>query len=222
MKLLWLAGIFALGFALSVPAQGQQSPPPSSSKTASPDQQPSPAQVPDKADQKNESPSTESPGTGSKIKRKLEEAVPSCIGILGGSAKCRQTQDDKQEQKKAADQQALRTHCRDVADQPGTPDPACVELKKQDAAHDLQVGDDYFSDKQYPSAENRYRLVLQEDPANTTAMLHLAQVLEKMHKSAEAAEEYQKFLATNPPDAEAKKARAALEKLGYRPAPLTN
>ena len=223
MKVSDALGIAALAACLTLPLAAQQpassssqsSSPPSSSDQAAPapdNQQASPDQtVP--TEKKKES----------RLKRKLKEAAPSCIGIEGGAAKCRQSkdEDDANEEKKEAQEQALRDRCRDAADQPGTPAPECVELRKSEAAHDLQVGDDYFSDKHYPSAENRYRLALQEDPANATAMLHLAEVLEKTGHNSEAADEYQKFLAADPDGRDAQKARKALARLApYRQAPV--
>jgi Tfp pilus assembly protein PilF len=86
-------------------------------------------------------------------------------------------------------------------------------LRKRDSERDLKVGDDYFSDKHYPSAENRYRLALQEDPTNARATFHLAQVLEKTGKNSEAYAQYQKFLNTEPVGPDQKKAREALTRL---------
>jgi len=197
----------------------QSSPPVSSSKT--PSSSDASGQQPSQPDQQANSPSDQNkPRSESKIKRELKDLEPQCIGIAGGSGKCRHTQENTANTKQEEQERQVRQECSDAANQN---QPQCVDLRKRDSAHDVAVGDDYLSDKHYPSAENRYRLALQEDPTNATAMLHLAQVLEKLHRNAEAAEQYQKFLATDPPDPEAKKARAALQKLGgYRPAPPTS
>ena len=213
MTIAVLAACFCgASYAQQPSSSSSSSQPPSSSSSQSPSDQalpPAPEPAPDQTP-------PEEPKKESKIKRKLKDAAPTCIGIAGGAGKCRQSSDPEtaEQRKKEAQQQQLHDQCRDAADQPGTPDPACVELHKQDSAHDLEVGDEYFSDKHYPSAENRYRLALQEDPTNATAMLHLAQLLEKMDRKPEAADQYRKFLATNPPEPEASKARKALDKLG--------
>lgn len=157
-----------------------------------------------------------------KVKQKADDLIPYCVGI-GSLGKCRHDAGAEEQAKRETAAQNLQRQCRDAAENSQPETPACADLRKQDAAHDVDVGDTYFSDKSYSAAATRYRSALQTDPANATAMLHLAQTLEKMHRKPEAVAEYQKFLATNPPDPEAKKARAALEKLGdYRPAPVTN
>lgn len=191
------------------PAPSSESSSQSSSDKAAPvpnDQQP-PADQTSPDDQSNDT------GHGSKIKRKLKEAAPSCIGFAGGVGKCRHSKESREEQQKEIAEQQLRQHCRDAADQGKPEDQPCADLRKRDAAHDVSVGDDYFQDKHYPSAENRYRLALQEDPTNAPAMLHLAQVLEKTGHNAEASQQYQNFLNTHPQGPDAKLAREALDRL---------
>lgn len=227
--LIRLIGVAVLLLATGAPLVGQQSPSSSSSSSSQSDttvttppppanaekQQQPPAAQPSTDDNKKDT-------TLDKVKQKADDLIPYCIGI-GSIGKCRHDPDQERQARREAAAQALQRQCRDAAEQSQPETPACADLRKKDAAHDVDVGDTYFGEKSYNAAVMRYRSALQTDPTNATAMLHLAQALEKLHRKPEAAAEYQKFLATNPSDPEAKKARAALEKLGdYRPAPVTN
>jgi predicted Zn-dependent protease len=198
---------FAPMLAAQQPAPVPDAPPQSSSSKAAPvqnDQQPPADQTTDTtSDKKKES----------KFKRKLKDAAPSCIGFGGGAGKCRHTQESDEDRKQEAADLQLRRQCGDAKDQGKPETQPCADLRKRDAQHDVSVGDDYFSDKHYPSAENRYRLALQEDPANATAMFHLAQVLEKTGKNSDAYQQYQNFLNTEPVGPDAKRAREALDRL---------
>jgi len=222
-----LIGIAALLLASGPALIAQQSPSSSSSSSQSdttvttppppaapkPQQQPQTQQPPTNSDKKD--------STLDKVKQKADDLIPYCIGI-GSIGKCRHDPDQEKQARREAAAQNLRRECRDAAEQSQPETPACADLRKKDAAHDVDVGDTYFGEKSYNAAKMRYTSALQTDPMNATAMLHLAQTLEKLHLKPEAVAEYQKFLATNPPDADARKARAALEKLGdYRPAPVT-
>jgi tetratricopeptide (TPR) repeat protein len=199
-----------LGAALLCPLAFAQQPAPSdsgnqssSSKAAPVQNDQPPAPTDDASDQKHES----------KLKRKLKDAAPNCIGFGGGAGKCRQPDDSEENAKQEAADRELRQRCGDARNTGQAEDQPCAELRKRDSQRDLQVGDEYFSDKHYPSAENRYRLALQEDPGNAMAMFHFAQVLEKTGKNSEAYEQYQKFLNTEPLGPDQKKARAALDRL---------
>jgi TolA-binding protein len=198
---------FASALAAQQPAPPQDTAPQSSSSKAAPvqnDQQPPASQTPDTtADKKKES----------KLKRKLKDAAPNCIGFGGGAGKCRHSQESDEERKQEAADEQLRHQCRDTKDAGNPEDQPCADLRKSDAQHDVSVGDDYFGDKHYPSAENRYRLALQEDPTNATAMFHLAQVLEKTGRNSDAYQQYQNFLNTEPVGPDAKRAREALTRL---------
>jgi tetratricopeptide (TPR) repeat protein len=226
--LIRLVGIAALLLATGSPLMAQQSPSSSSSSSQSETTittPPPPAAPKQQQQPPNKPPSTDNDkkeSTLGKVKQKADDLIPYCIGI-GSIGKCRHDPDQERQARREAAAQALSRQCRDAAEQSQPETPACADLRKQDAAHDVDVGDTYFGEKSYNAAAMRYRSALQTDPTNATAILHLAQALEKLHRKPEAAAEYQKYLATNPPDAEAKKARAALEKLGdYRPAPVTN
>jgi tetratricopeptide (TPR) repeat protein len=197
----------ALLACFSVPALAQQAPSTSSSQPDSQqaqdhqDQQPSPEQ-PDNDKKKD-----------SKVKRKLKELVPSCVGISGGTGKCHHSQDDQEEAKREAADQDLRQQCRDASEHSQPESQACADLHRRDAAHDVEVGDSYLEQKSYNAAAMRYRSALQADPANATAMLHYAQALEKLSRKTEAYQQYQDYLKTDPSGDDAKRARSAMERL---------
>lgn len=187
---------------LASPLWAQQTqpsnPPVSSSKSSSSsdasEQQPQTTQPPSQAPDQETKPE-------SKTKQKLKDLAPQCVGVLGAS-KCRQEKENPSDTKKDDQERQLRQQCTEAANQA---QPQCVELRKSDSAHDTSVGDDYLSGKHYPSAINRYRLALQEDPTNVTAMLHLAQALEKSGNKAAGCEQFEKYLqqsakADNPKD----------------------
>lgn len=150
----------------------------------------------------------------STVKRKLKDAVPTCIGIAGGIGKCRASPEEQEAQQREAKEDQLGRRCR--ADENGVrpADADCTDYYRRAAAHDVEVGDSYLDRKNYRAAESRFREALSYDPANAQAMLHLAQSLEKMDRKADAYEQYQNYLNTDPqggPDV--KRARAALDRL---------
>ena len=215
MTSLRLIGLAAFAACLCLPLPAQQPAPPtdsssqSSSSKAAPvqnDQQPPPDQTApnDKSSEAKHD---------SKLKRKLKDAAPTCIGFEGGAGKCRHTKESEEEQQKEINGQQIRQQCRDAADQGKAEEPSCADLRKGDAAHDVEVGDTYFGEKNYTSAINRYHLALQEDPASPTAMFHLAQALEKSGHNSDAYQQYQNFLNTGPEGPDEKKAQAALDRL---------
>lgn len=211
-----LAG-FALALCFSVPGTAQQSSTSSTVSSQSQEQAPAAQQQQPQTDQ----PSSDGSKKESKIKKKAGDLVPYCVGI-GSLGKCRHDADQEEQAKREAAEQELQRQCHDAAAQSQPETSACADLRKSDAAHDVDVGDTYVDQKNYNAAVMRYRSALQTDPTNATAMLHLAQVLEKTKKNAEAYQEYQRFLSTDPQAPDAQKARAALQRLApYRPAPPT-
>jgi len=71
------------------------------------------------------------------------------------------------------------------------------ESKDRLSDWDLQVGNFYLSIRNYPGAENRYRGILKNDPDYTrkdSLYFHLAEVLEKSDKKAEALPYYERLL----------------------------
>jgi tetratricopeptide (TPR) repeat protein len=76
-------------------------------------------------------------------------------------------------------------------------DSDVMEVKKWDphkAAKNVEVGDYYFKQKNYPAAISRYREALEYKPRDAEATFRLAQVLEKTNESQEAMQRYQEYL----------------------------
>ena len=209
MSLLRVAGLVLLTgcITLTLLAQhpsSESTVPQTSPNNASPaQQQQAPSEQPSAADKKKES----------TIKRKAKDLIPGCIGISGGAGKCRHSDDEEEQRKKEAQEDELRHQCREAAQLSQQESPSCADLRKSDAAHDLEVGDTYFDQKSYTAAASRYRSALQGDPANAIAMLHYAQALEKLGRKSEAYQQYEKFLATDPQGPDADRARKAIDLL---------
>jgi len=156
----------------------------------------------------------------SAVKRVLRRATPNCINGVFDSCWSNSAQEEKA-QEKIKKKDALRQQCKELraakrdagAELDTSAEDACSTEALNESAHNLEVGDTYFGEKSYAAAENRYRLALQSNPANAVAMLHLAQVFERTGHNAEAYEQYQNFLNTDPKGPDEKKARAAMERL---------
>lgn len=76
-------------------------------------------------------------------------------------------------------------------------DSAVMEVKKWDphrAEKDVEVGDYYFSRKNYSAAISRYREALEYKARDAIATFRLAQALEKTGESQEALQMYQEYL----------------------------
>jgi len=216
MTLLRLIGIGGVAACLCLPFSAQQPAPPAESSGQSSSSKAAPVQDDQQPPADQSAPSTTNSSAtkhDSKLKKKLKDAAPSCIGFEGGAGKCRHSKGSEEDQKKEMEERQLRQQCQDAADAGRTEGQSCADLRKRDAVHDVSVGDDYLADKHYPSAVNRYKLALQEDPTNSTAMLHLAQTLEKTGQNSAAYEQYQNFLNTDPQGPDAKLARQALDRL---------
>jgi tetratricopeptide (TPR) repeat protein len=90
------------------------------------------------------------------------------------------------------------------------PDASCDPMA---AAHDVEVGDFYYSNTSYRSALNRYKLALENWPNEPNILFRLAKTYERM-KETDHAIEYYKLVAAADPDAPlAKEANAALTRL---------
>src|SRR5437762_1863700 len=71
------------------------------------------------------------------------------------------------------------------------PPPSTLPQNEQAATKAIQVGDFYYSQKNYRAAESRFREALEYMPQNPTARFKLAQSLEKLGKTDEAREHYE-------------------------------
>ena len=183
--------------ALSLPLWAQQSTPPSSSSSSQ-----SSSSNENAAQQEQKQPSTDSDQSTSKPESKAKKDVkglePQCVSVFG-AGKCRHSHPNTEETKQEDQEREVRQQCSDPANQGQQP---CVDLRKSDSARDTKVGDDYLSDKHYPSAVNRYCLALQEDPTNETAKQHLSQALKKGGNKVTGCEPSQQQSATESKDPE--------------------
>ncbi len=212
--LLRVAVSVLLTACFGLPVLAQQAPPSSESsvQTATPEPQ-------NKNSVQGQQPSSEQPSNEdnkkkeSKIKRKAKDLIPGCVGIAGGAGKCRHSEDEEEQRKREEQEDQLRRQCREAAQLSQQESQSCADLRKSDAAHDLEVGDTYFDQKSYTAAASRYRSALEGDPTNAMAILHYAQALEKLGRKSEAYEQYQRYLNTEPQGADADRARKAVERL---------
>ena len=100
------------------------------------------------------------------------------------------------------------------------PDDDVQEVHKWDphrAAKDVEVGDWYFHQKNYPAALSRYEEALDFKPNDAIATFHLAETEEKLQQLDDAREHYAAYLKILPDGPYAASARKALEKLGAPP-----
>ena len=87
------------------------------------------------------------------------------------------------------------------------------------AAHDVDVGDYYFEDKDYRGALMRYKDALEEKPDDAAIRVRLGRVLEKLNQIPEAIEQYQAAQKLTGPEKWSDEAKSALQRL-QRPAGL--
>ncbi len=212
MTLRRVAGSLLLSACLAIPVCAHQAPVNTTAQTSSSSQSQTQAAPAQNQQPPSDQPSPDTAKKESKAKKKAKDLIPYCVGI-GSSGKCRHDEDREQAAKREAAEDDLRRHCRDASDQSQPETQPCAELRKRDAAHDVEVGDTYLDQKSYNPAVMRYRSALQTDPTNATAMLHLAQALEKLGQIDAAYEQYQNYLKTDPPADDAKRARTAMERL---------
>lgn len=90
------------------------------------------------------------------------------------------------------------------------PPPSTLPENELAAKKALEVGDFYYSQKNYHAAESRYREALGYTPANGRAYFKLAQTLEKLGKIDEARQNYETYLQTDPNGEFASAARRGL------------
>jgi tetratricopeptide (TPR) repeat protein len=81
------------------------------------------------------------------------------------------------------------------------------------AAHNVEVGDYYFADKNYRAALLRYRDALEDKSADGAIHVRLGRVLEKLEQVPQAIEHYKAAQELGPPEKWAQEALAALKRL---------
>ncbi len=85
------------------------------------------------------------------------------------------------------------------------------------ALKDIEVGDFYFKKKNYRAALDRYREALFYKPNDALANFRMAQSLEKLTQSDEAAEHYLEYLKILPNGPLSEEAKKALDRLKASP-----
>jgi tetratricopeptide (TPR) repeat protein len=88
--------------------------------------------------------------------------------------------------------------------------PANATKADYEFAKNMEVANLYFKDKNWAGAESRLREALTAQPTNPEATFKLARSLDKLGKSAEAREMYEKYLSLQPNGPYVKEATASL------------
>jgi tetratricopeptide (TPR) repeat protein len=81
------------------------------------------------------------------------------------------------------------------------------------AAHNIEVGDYYFKDKNFSAALLRYNDALDEKPADPAIHVRLGRVLEKLNQLPRAIEHYQAAQKLDGPEKWSDEAKSALSRL---------
>lgn len=87
-----------------------------------------------------------------------------------------------------------------------------------EAAHNVEVGDFNFKEKNYEGAWLRYTDAVQEKPGDAALHVRLGRVLEKAKQIPNAIEEYKAAQALAGPEKWSDEAKAALLRLQHPPA----
>jgi tetratricopeptide (TPR) repeat protein len=83
-----------------------------------------------------------------------------------------------------------------------------------EAAHNVEIGDDYFQGKNYKAALWRYTEALEQKPSDSAIQVRLGRVSEKMNDVPQAVEHYRAAEKLVGPENWAQEARSALRRLG--------
>ena len=96
-----------------------------------------------------------------------------------------------------------------------SPTDKCNEAMERtlDAAHNVEVGDFYFEQKNYKAASFRYQDAAEEKPRDIAVQVRLGRVFEKLNDSTRAIEHYQEAEKLGGPEPWPGEARAALARL---------
>ena len=101
----------------------------------------------------------------------------------------------------------------------GTPFETCADATKMalQAAHDVEVGDLSFAEKNYSGALLRYREAVEEKPGDLSIHVRLGRVLEKLNQLPQAIEQYQAAQKLAGPKKWSDEAKAAVRRLQRSP-----
>jgi hypothetical protein len=228
------------GASFSQAAPNGNGPQESSSKEQQMDVNAPPSTQPPATQQPSAQPTEPEKKKSSKVKRKIDEALPDCVNLIfyhgcRHSDSRQQDADERQQQKlieaadrckqltaalpgplavKLNDRQPVRVDPSVSSSQKPQPAvPYCTPEDVVAADHDVEVGDFNLKDKNYRGAEMRYRSALERLPGEPIATLHLARVLEKLGNKAEAYDQYKIFVEWSPTGKDAEEANSAMARL---------
>jgi tetratricopeptide (TPR) repeat protein len=85
--------------------------------------------------------------------------------------------------------------------------------KALQAAHDVEVGDEYFKDKNFDAALERYQSAVEEKPGDNAIHVRLGRALEKLDKIPQAIDQYKAAQDLPGPAKWSDQAKAALRRL---------
>ena len=88
-----------------------------------------------------------------------------------------------------------------------------------DAAHDVEVGDFNFSEKNYNGALMRYSDAVEDKPRDAAIHVRMGRALEKLGRAPEAIHEYKAAQEFAGPEKWLEEAKAALDRLQQHPRP---
>lgn len=174
----------------------------------------------------------------SKIKRTLKRGAPNCVHI-GGAEKCKapSTDDDESGSEQPTPQQPKLPNSQPLprssnpeessskesvpltppAGEEGSAPASDVQefhpYNPHKADKNVEVGDFYFKRNNYRAAESRYAEALDYMPNHAVATYKLAEVQDKLGKTALARANYEKYLKILPRGELAGAAKAALARL---------
>jgi Tfp pilus assembly protein PilF len=88
-----------------------------------------------------------------------------------------------------------------------------ISAEEKQLSGDIDVGYYYLREKNYRAAESRLKEALELDPKSSAALLGLAQSEQKLGKTKEAVQHYEKYLALNPTGPDSEKVKKVLAQL---------
>ena len=96
-------------------------------------------------------------------------------------------------------------------------DPCNEAMEKAlKAAHDVEVGDEYFDDKNYNAALMRYKGAEEDKPRDSAIHVRLGRAFEKLSKVPQAIEQYKAAQELEGPSKWSDEAKAAALRLQQR------
>jgi tetratricopeptide (TPR) repeat protein len=86
-----------------------------------------------------------------------------------------------------------------------------------EAAHNVEVGDYYFREKNYNGSSLRYQDALEEQPGDLAIHVRLGRAFEKLNQIPHAIEQYKAAQKLSGPENWSDEAKSALQRLQHAP-----